>query len=123
MGYIHNAYEVYYDVLNTAWHQCDPSGEDPECADRWLVALDPLAHGAYLSGDFLARFLECQLYAEAQGTPLKEVVEPARANVQQPASISFGASTQPEAEAAAEQEQRPTEPTLPLPNTNAIAFA
>ena len=57
--FIHNPTEVYYDGLNTMHTICDGSGEDPTCADQWLLPLGVTDHITYLGIDFLSKWLDC----------------------------------------------------------------
>jgi hypothetical protein len=59
--FYHPPTEVYYDGLNTGYKVCDGSGEDPTCADQWLIALGVTDHVTYLGLDFMAQFLKCNL--------------------------------------------------------------
>jgi len=66
-GFYHPNTEVYYDGLNTHYTICDGSGEDPKCADQWLLPLGFTDHVTYLGLDFVAQFLKCNLGAERMG--------------------------------------------------------
>lgn len=58
-GFVHNPTEVYYDGLNTKHTICDGSGEDPKCADQWLLPFGITDHITYLGVDFFKRWLSC----------------------------------------------------------------
>jgi hypothetical protein len=59
--FVHNPTEVYYDGFNTGHKVCDGSGEDPTCADQWLLPLGVSDHVTYLGIDFVAEWLKCNV--------------------------------------------------------------
>lgn len=59
LSFLHPPTEVYYDGLNTKYTVCDQSGEDPKCANQWLIALGITDHLTYFGLDFMSRFLAC----------------------------------------------------------------
>lgn len=61
VGFVHPPTEVYYDGLNLSHKVCDGSGEDPSCADQWLLPLGVSDHVTYLGIDFVAEWLKCNL--------------------------------------------------------------
>ena len=61
VGFVHPPTEVYYDGLNLGHKVCDGSGEDPTCADQWLLPLGVSDHVTYLGLDFVAEWLKCNL--------------------------------------------------------------
>ena len=60
-SFVHPPQEVYYDELNLGHKVCDDSGEDPTCADQWLLPLAVTDHVTYLGIDFVAQWLKCNL--------------------------------------------------------------
>jgi len=73
-GFQHPPTEVYYDGLNTGFKVCDESGEDPSCADQWLLPVGVTDHVTYLGIDFLAEFLKCAIIEDKK--EVEPMVEP-----------------------------------------------
>jgi hypothetical protein len=58
MGFVHPPTEVYYNEDNSQFTVCE-GGEDPSCADQWLLPVNALDHGTYLGFNFLGEFAKC----------------------------------------------------------------
>jgi cyanophycinase len=73
--FVHPPTEVYYDGLNTKHTICDGSGEDPTCADQWLLPLGVSDHITYLGIDFLAKWIACNGNKKAGVRPIVQGAE------------------------------------------------
>lgn len=60
-GFHHMPYESFYKEKPEEWKLCSFDGEDNNCADQYLAALDVLDHLHYVGFDVTTNFLSCGL--------------------------------------------------------------
>jgi hypothetical protein len=61
-GFWHVVTEVFYPHNpNTTYQICNPSGEDPNCSDKYLVDVNVLDHLDYMGFDITENYLSCKL--------------------------------------------------------------